>query len=309
MNRQKQVRGRGLFMKKMLFVFNPHTSGGKLKGKILQILCDFKDAGYLVTAYPTSSQQDAYEITKKVAHKYELVVCCGGDGTLNEVTNGLMKVENPPQLGYIPGGTTNDFASSVSIPKNDMNKAVKKIINCEEPFAFDVGIFNGRVFNYIAAFGAFTDVSYATPQKSKNTLGYFAYLLEAAQRLPNLKTHHVRVETESGEVIEDDFLYGMISNSTSVGGIGLSVKSKIKLDDGKFEIFLLRKPQNLGEYTRLPDVVTKGDVSSPAITALKISKARIHSPEKLAWTVDGEFGGTFCDSEIEVKKQALKLRV
>lgn len=294
-------------MKKMLFIFNPHTGGGKLKTKIVDMLCIFKKAGYIVTAYPTSAKEDALKTVKKLGEKYDIVVCCGGDGTLNEVTNGLIGLENLPLLGYIPGGTTNDFASSLGIPKNDMIKVAQKIVDCKEPFAFDVGTFNGRVFNYIAAFGAFTDVSYATPQKTKNKLGYFAYILEGAQRLPNLKTQYLRLETDSGEIVEDDFLYGMVSNSTSVGGFSYPNNITVALDDGLFEMVLLRQPQNFGEYTHLPDAVFKGQISSPAITALKVKSIKITSPEEILWTLDGEFGGACKEVEIEVKKKALKI--
>lgn len=294
-------------MKKMLFIFNPHTGGGKLKGKILQMLCDFKNADYLVTVYPTSCQDDAFAITKEIGNQYDTVVCCGGDGTLNEVINGLLHLEQRPLLGYIPGGTTNDFASSHKIPKNNMLKAVENIINCKEPTPFDVGMFNERAFSYIAAFGAFTDVSYATSQKTKNALGYFAYIIQAAQRLPNLQTQHVQIETETGEIIEDDFLYGMVSNSTSVGGFSFPDKSEIELDDGWFELLLLRRPQNFGEYTHLPDVVLKGDFSSPAITVIKAKKVIFRSPEEVSWTVDGEFGGSLRHAEVEVKEKALKI--
>lgn len=299
----------GVQVQKMLFIFNPHTGGGRLRGKLMQILCEFSAAGYEITAHPTSARGDARKTAEEQACGYDLVVCCGGDGTLNEVINGLLLCGSPPVLGYIPGGTTNDFASSLQLPKTDMMAAVKRITHPRKVFDFDVGMFNDRAFSYVAAFGAFADVSYETPQKFKNVLGYFAYILEGAQKLPSLHPYHAVIETDDGKQVEEDFIYGMVSNSTSVGGFSFAGQSKVLLNDGKFEVLLLRHPQNLGEFRRLSAALVSRNITSPSLTALKAKRIKITSPEPINWTLDGEFGGAHKLAEINVLEKALKIRV
>lgn len=294
-------------MQKMLFIFNPHTGGGRLQGKLMSILCEFSAAGYEVTVHPTQAQGDAENAAAGADNIYNVVACCGGDGTLNEVVNGLLQCKNPPLLGYIPGGTTNDFASSLGLPKTDMLAAARRITQPRKHFAFDVGRMNGRAFTYVAAFGAFTDVSYGTPQKFKNMLGYFAYILEGVQKLPNLRPLHAVVETDGGQVIEDDFIYGMVSNSVSVGGFSFASNRKIRLDDGEFEVLLLRHPQNLSEFRELSAALVSRNITSPSLTALKARSLVVTSPEKISWTLDGEFGGAHTKAEIQVLHKALTI--
>ena len=202
-------------MKKLLFVVNGHSGKGQIKNKLLDIIDIMIKEGYHVQVHTTQEREDATKVVREQAKYYDLVVCSGGDGTLDEAVTGMMQSEVRTPLGYIPAGSTNDFANSLEIPK-DMIQAAKTAV-LGVPFSCDVGEFNGDYFIYVAAFGIFTDVSYATSQELKNALGHVAYILEGAKRLYTIKTYHMRVEYDGNE-IEGDFLLGMITNSTSVGG-------------------------------------------------------------------------------------------
>ena len=202
-------------MKKMLFIYNPNSGMGLLKPKLSDVLDIFVKGGYEVTVYPTQKYHDAVRKMGEYEEQYDLVACSGGDGTLDEVVTGMMKREKKVPIGYIPAGTTNDFASSLHISKN-MLEAADTVVN-GVPFACDVGEFNEDYFVYIAAFGLFTDVSYETKQSMKNVLGHLAYILEGTKRIFNIPSYRIKV-THDGETIEDEFIYGMVTNSRSVGG-------------------------------------------------------------------------------------------
>ena len=202
-------------MKKMLFIYNPNSGMGLLKPKLSDVLDIFVKGGYEVTVYPTQKYHDAYQKTKSYEGEYDLIACSGGDGTLDEVVSGMMKRKGTTPIGYIPAGTTNDFARSLHISKN-MLEAADTVVS-GTPFPCDVGKFNGDYFVYIAAFGLFTDVSYETKQSMKNVLGHLAYILEGTKRIFNIPSYQIRVSYD-GNVIEDEFIYGMVTNSRSVGG-------------------------------------------------------------------------------------------
>lgn len=293
-------------MKKCVFIFNPHTGGGRLRGKLMEIICMLSAAGYELSVYPTAARGNARTFAMEKGKNAHLVVCCGGDGTLNETVDGLMQLENRPLLGYIPGGTTNDFASSLTLPKTDMIKAAKRIISPKKEFEFDVGSFNEQSFNYVAAFGAFTDVSYTTPQAFKNLLGYFAYIAEGVQRLPNLKTFHAKLSC-CEESIEDEFLFGMVANSTSVGGFQFGSTGKVRLDDGRFEMLMIRKPNSLSELSSLSASLITRNLTSPYLIARRITKLEVISKNPIPWTIDGEFGGEHSHSLITVNQKALRI--
>lgn len=229
-------------MKKLLWIVNPHAGRGALSGKVLLCIDVFQKAGYEVTLHTTTGAQDATRIAQEQAPQYDRIVCAGGDGTLNEVIAGLMQCEVRPPLGYIPAGTTNDFASSIAIPKNDA-VAAAKIAAGDRLHALDIGRFGERYFNYIAAFGLFTEVSYATPQQSKNIFGRAAYLMEGVKSLTNIKTHRLRV-TSAEQTIEDDFIYGMVSNTVSVAGFKAIGSDDVRLDDGLYEVLLVYPFEN-----------------------------------------------------------------
>lgn len=228
-------------MKKMLFVYNPNAGKGLLRPKVSDIVDIFVKAGYEVTIYPTQSYRDAYKKVCELEEGYQLVVCSGGDGTIDEVVTGMMQREHKIPIGYIPTGTTNDFANSLHIPK-DILMAAHTSVN-GAPFACDIGRFNDDVFVYIAAFGLFTDVSYQTKQNVKNVLGHLAYVLEGVKRLYNIPSYHVKV-TYDDQVIEENFVYGMVTNSRSVGGFRNIIGKHVVFDDGEFEVTLIKSPKN-----------------------------------------------------------------
>lgn len=288
--------------KKLLFIYNPYAGKGNIKNKISDIIQIFSDAEYEITIQPTMYKRHAKEIVSQVGENYDLIVCSGGDGTLNEITDGLMLCEKRPEVGYIPAGTTNDFASGLNISKN-MVKAAHTTVE-GEGFPYDIGSLNNDFFTYSAAFGAFTDVAYDTPQVTKNILGRLAYILEGVKRIPGIKSYHLVVEHD-GEVIEDDFIFGMITNSTSIGGFkGLSGK-KVILDDGLFEVALIRMPQNPIDLQLIISSLVLRDPNSKYIYSFHTDLLHIKSQEELPWALDGEFGGQFKDMVIKNHKQAI----
>lgn len=292
--------------KKLLFVFNPVSGRAKIKNNIISIIDIFTKAGYEVTARPTQGKLDAYNIIKEQSEEYSLIVCCGGDGTLDESIKALMDCNSQVHLGYIPAGTTNDFGFSLGMPK-DMTKAAECIVD-GIPFACDIGSFNGTYYSYVAAFGAFVDVSYQTPQSSKNTLGHLAYILEGIKRLPEIRTYKLTV-THDEETVTDEYMVGLITNSVSIGGYRKLGELGVVLDDGLFEITMIRKPKNLLDYQNIISCLLKQDLNSPYIYSFRASKVNIHSYEEVPWTLDGEDGGSHVNVEIEVHKQAINLIV
>lgn len=292
--------------KKMLFVFNPHSGKAQVKQKLFFIIDSFVKGGYQVIVHPTQEKLDAKKMVKKYAKRCDVIVCSGGDGTVNEVVDGLMECEKRPLLGYIPTGTVNDFASSLKLSKN-IGKAVHTVVEGDS-FACDVGGFNDEYFTYIAAFGAFTDVAYETPQQTKNILGRMAYILEGMKRLGNLQSYHMKFESEE-QVIEDDFIYGMITNSTSVGGFkGLSVKG-VKLNDGLFEVFLVKMPRNPIELQMIINALFTGEINPDYMYSFRAGEIKVSSEIEVPWTLDGEFGGACQEARIVNYKQAIEIIV
>lgn len=293
-------------MKKLLFIYNAYTGGGKLRNRLYAVLNRFNEAGFEVHAIPTACKGHATELVEQYAAGFELLVCCGGDGTLNEVVCGLQKLQRPPLLGYIPGGTTNDFATSLRLPKNNMLKAAERIINPKAHYSYDIGLFNGRAFNYVAAFGVFAGVSYETPQSLKNILGHTAYVLESAQHIPNIPVHRVHVKGEDRDY-EGEFVLGFVSNSRSVGGFQLPNGFRAVLNDGLFEVILVHNPQNLPELATLSSALLTKNMYSPALTVLRAREITFLSQEPIAWSLDGEFGGEHTEANIHVRQKAIRI--
>ena len=246
---------------------------------------------------------DAYEQVKKYADKVDLIVCSGGDGTLDEVVTGITEVGSKVPVGYIPAGSTNDFANSLFMPKNMLDAA--SMIMKEEIYRCDVGRFNSQTFAYVAAFGLFTDVSYETSQDLKNILGHLAYVLEGAKRLLDIKAYHMKVTTENG-VIEDNFIYGMVTNSRSVGGFKNLTKD-VDMNDGLFEVTLIVQPKNPLEMQEIIRNLLNMEDNSDLIYSFKARKLTVEAEEEVAWTLDGEYGGSPRLVEIENLQQALNL--
>ena len=293
-------------MRKLLFVVNPHAGKAAIRGQLVKILDVFVRAGWLPTVYISQRSGELPAMVAREAHRYDAVVCSGGDGTLNETLNGLMELEHRPILGYIPAGTTNDFAASLGIPKG-MVKAAESAVE-GIPVSVDVGRFGGRYFAYVAAFGAFTDVTYATPQTYKNSLGRLAYLLEGARRLPAIKAYPLKLEYDGGET-EGEFLVGLISNSSYVAGLQVSRWLDTSMSDGLMEVTLVRKPAVVHDLGRVASNLLMGELDPEMIVTVKTRRLRITSPEPIPWTLDGEYGGT-CDAvDIENLPRALTIRV
>ena len=290
----------------MLFIYNPKAGKAQIKNHLVDILDIFVKAGYEVTVYPTQSHGDAIKKTMKKKDKYDIVVCSGGDGTMDEVFTGMMKCEKKVPIGYIPAGSTNDFAMSLNVPKN-MVQAAQTVVD-GETYAVDVGEFNDDVFAYIAAFGLFTEVSYSTDQQVKNMLGHIAYLLEGVKRLSTIKSYKLKV-TLNDEVIEDDFIFGMITNSFSVGGFSGITGNDVQMDDGEFEVTLIKRPMNPLELNRVMAALVDREVDSECMYCYKAKEIRIESEEEVAWTLDGEFGGNHQEVTIKNLHKALEIRV
>lgn len=301
----RTTRHGGKQVKKMLFLFNPNSGKGQIKNVLLSIIKIFSNAGYDLTVYPTKASLDGFNYIKDAEGKFDIIVCSGGDGTLNETVAAVMSYAgDKPPIGYIPSGTTNDFAVSLCIPKN-MKNAAENIVK-GKPRKYDIGMFNGRTFNYIAAFGAFTDVAYQTSQNLKNLLGHQAYVLEGIKKLLPLKSYKMTIKYEGGE-ISDEFAYGMISNSKSVGGMKGLVGQSVKLNDGLFEVTMIKMPRNPLEFQDLvAGFITQKIQNNDMVYSFKTSQLIIESETDIPWTLDGEFGGEHKNVEVEVVEDAVE---
>lgn len=290
--------------KTLLFIFNPKAGKGQIKYHLVDIIDIFNKGGYEVIAYATQCPRDAYEKAKEYQDKVDLIVCSGGDGTLDEVVTGVMEKESSVPIGYIPAGSTNDFANSLFMPKKMLDAAAN--IMEEELYHCDIGKFNQQTFAYIAAFGLFTDVSYQTDQDLKNILGHVAYLLEGVRRLFEIKSYHMRVETEE-MTVEDDFIFGMISNSRSVGGFKNLTGKNVDMNDGLFEVTLIRVPRNPLELQEILTALATAEDNSDLVYSFKSAKITIDADDEISWTLDGEFGGNPRHVVIENRHEALNL--
>ena len=293
-------------MKKMLFIYNPNAGTGTLKPKLSDVLDIFTKAGYEVTVYPTKKYHDGADKMERCEDGYDLIVCSGGDGTLDEVMTGMRMRSYKAPLGYIPAGTTNDFATSLGIPK-DILAAADTAVN-GVPFPCDVGMFNEDYFVYIAAFGLFTDVSYETKQSMKNILGHLAYVLEGAKRIFNIPSYKIRV-IHDGEEIEDEFIYGMVTNSRSVGGFKGIIGPDVVFDDGEFEVTLIKTPKNPLELNDLLGAIMLRQINPERMYSFKSGCIRFESMEEIPWTLDGEYGGSHEEVTVRNSRQALQIMV
>lgn len=292
-------------MKRMLFIYNPQAGQGRVTANLSYIIDAFTYQGYLPAVYPTRGTGDATRVVEGIGKHYRRIVCCGGDGTLHEVVTALMDMDDPPLLGYIPAGTTNDFAKNLHLPR-DMALAANVAVTGPSMIC-DMGRFNGAPFVYVAAFGAFTDVSYDTPQRFKNMFGHLAYVLEGIGRLGSIKSSHMTVTWDDGEV-EGDFIFGMVSNTRSVGGFQGWPARDVKLDDGKFEVVLVHQPKNPAELNAiLTAVITQNTTGNGPVVGFHASQVTFTCDQAVPWTLDGEFGGVHQTALVENIHQALPL--
>jgi YegS/Rv2252/BmrU family lipid kinase len=289
----------------MLFIMNPYAGTRKAAKELTEILGVFNQAEYEITVYMTSGTGDALRIAGERSEGMDLVVCCGGDGTLNETVSGLLGAGWDIPIGYIPAGSTNDFATSLKLSLNPI-QAAKDIVE-GKPVAYDAGRFGDRYFAYIASFGAFTRVSYNTPQYVKNALGHTAYLLSGISELSQIRDIRVRLEVDD-MIIEDDFLFGAISNSTSVGGIVTLSPDRVDMGDGLFEILLVRAPRNFTELTECVQAVQNQDyLSCPNIKFFSASSVKLTMAGDVPWTLDGEKAEGIYRVNVENLHHAIRL--
>ncbi|MBE6921737.1 MAG: YegS/Rv2252/BmrU family lipid kinase [Ruminococcaceae bacterium] len=292
-------------MKKMLFIMNPFAGMRRANRYLSDIISLFNRADYEVNIRMTAGTGDAANFAEAHSVGMDLVVCCGGDGTLNETITGMLRAGATAPIGYIPAGSTNDFAASLKLSTNIM-QAAQDILEGEATF-YDVGRFGDRYFSYVASFGAFTKSSYATPQSVKNALGHTAYVLEGISELSQIRPLHIRMEMEN-ETVEDDFIFGCISNSTSIGGV-LTLDPKIvDMADGLLEVFLVRAPRNLTEISECIQALQSQRYNDCAmITFGPARKIRVSAPETMPWTLDGEKYDGQAEIEVENLHHAIRL--
>ena len=295
-------------MKKLLFVFNPTAGRGRLKAKLFDIVDSFVKHGYRVQVYPTQQKGDATNIVVNEPDPYDILVCAGGDGTLNEVITGMMMAHRAVPIGLIPAGSMNDVGHSFKISRNIMS-AVRNIL-VGKPYPMDIGCFNDKYFIYVAAFGAFTDISYTTSQKNKNVIGNLAYYLEGIKKLSELKPKAVKVEYED-KVIEEEFLIGLVTNSLYIGGFKNLNYDKTSLNDGLLEVLLVKMPKNILDLEMIVSSLINYKINENLMYYIQTPSLTVTS-EKMDWTLDGEFGGNYekvcitnCNKAIKIISSAL----
>lgn len=274
-------------MEKVLLIVNPCSGKAKMKTELLNVLEILSASGSLITVYPTKERGDATEFVKGLSeNEYEKIIVCGGDGTLNEVISGMMMAKNTVPIGYIPSGTLNEWSSGLNISRNIQTAAAELISG--EKIKLDIGKFGDKFFTYTASFGAFTDASYSAPQDIKNALGQAAYFFEGIKSLANIKPVHLKFEADD-RTVEGDFLFGAITNSMSVGGIVKFDETVVELNDGKFEVLLIRNPDNILKLQPIIDGILKKDLNREGMEFFKTETITVTGGDGLSWTLDGEY--------------------
>ena len=292
-------------MRKLLLVVNPCAGQKKAKRYLLEIADILTRSGFSVLTHITTSRGDGERAVLRYAAEIDRVVCCGGDGTFNEVVSGVLKSGKDIPIGYIPAGSTNDFAASLRL-SSDLPQAARDAA-ADQAQELDIGRFGDRYFSYVASFGAFTKTSYATPQSMKNLMGHAAYLLSGIQELSQLKAHTLRFELTDGTAIQDDFLFGAISNSTSVGGILTLDEEHVDMADGNFELLLVRVPKDLLELADCVRALQQKTYDHPMLTFLSTPGVRVTTPPELSWTLDGEYAPGQEEIQIQCLHRAIRV--
>jgi diacylglycerol kinase (ATP) len=291
--------------KKALLIINPYAGRMKSRTGLFDISHTLSKNGYETTVHSTTKRGDATEFVANIDQDYSVILCCGGDGTLNEVITGMMRLEKRFPIAYIPTGTANDLAASLGLPRN-IKKATDIAVNGKVCF-HDVGMFNNSsYFTYVASFGAFTKVSYATTQQAKNAVGYLAYLFEGIKNMSEIKPYRVKIVSNDTET-EGEFLFGAVMNTLQAGGVLKMDKRVVDFADGKFEVLLIRKPNNAAELSELIRDLAKGNYDHRYITLTHTDNIVFESDEPLSWTLDGEFGGDHSRVEISNLHNAVEI--
>lgn len=290
--------------KKLLLIVNPMAGKKQSRAPLFDAVSVFSDAGYLVKVYNTTARGDATQMVVREGSDYDLVVCCGGDGTLNETITGLMQLEHRPLLGYLPRGSTNDFASSLHISSNPVQAAQDIAGHWEQEL--DIGSWNDRLFVYVASFGAFTRSSYNAPQSAKNALGHFAYILEGMKDLSTLRPYKVKLSAD-GEVLDGEYLFGAVCNSTSIGGLMKLDPERVVLNDGKFEMLLIPNPRTAADLQNLIFALLNQQYYSQGLIFRHVSSVTVEPEEDLPWSLDGEYAPSAERVEIVNHRAALSI--
>lgn len=272
--------------KKNLIIMNPFSGKREANKYLTDIIDIFTKSGYMTTILTTTERGDGTVYASRYAGEFDLITCIGGDGTFNEVVAGLLDSGERVPVGYIPAGSTNDFANSLKLSTNIL-KATEDIVKGRLK-TLDIGSFNGRKFSYVASFGAFTQTSYSTPQSVKNMLGHLAYILEGATSLTSIKPQHLKIEA-NGMPYEDDYIFGAISNSTSLAGILTLDPQYVDMNDGLFELLLVRSPKNPIELAEIVYMLTTQNYESNKITFVNADSFTIYADENMDWSLDGEY--------------------
>ncbi|WP_295748633.1 diacylglycerol kinase family protein [uncultured Oscillibacter sp.] len=290
--------------RKLLMIVNPRAGKSKSRGPLFDAAAVLSQAGYLLSVHMTAAPGDAAETARREGGRYDLVVAVGGDGTLNEVASGLVRLRRPPLLGYLPQGSTNDFAASLRVSGDPAEAAAAIARNV--PRQLDVGFWNGRSFLYVASFGAFTRSSYAAPQAAKNALGHFAYILEGMKDLNTLRPYQLRV-TAGEERLDGEYLFGAVCNSTSIGGLMKLDPERVVLDDGLFEMLLVPSPKTAADLQSLVHALLNQEYDSQGLIFRHVSSIRLETEEDLPWSLDGEYAPSVPVVEIENRRQGLTM--
>ena len=291
--------------KKLLMIVNPKAGRHKARGPLFDAAAVLSQGGYLLSIHNTTAQPgDAAAAAEAAGGVYDAVAAVGGDGTLNEVVNGLMRLEHPPLLGYLPQGSTNDFASSLRLPGKPAEAAAAMLSGT--PRRLDVGCWNDRYFVYVASFGAFTRSSYTASQAAKNALGHFAYILEGIKDLNSLRPYRVRL-TADGEVLDGEYLFGAVCNSTSIGGLMKLEEERVVLDDGKFELLLIPNPRTPADLQNLAVALLNQQYDSEGLVFRHAASIHLETEEKLPWSLDGEYAPSLPAVDIENRCRALEM--
>lgn len=291
-------------MKKLLLIINPRAGTLKANKYLADIIGVFNRGGYDVTAYVTKARGDAARVARERAKEVDLIVCCGGDGTFNETVSGLLESGERTPIGYIPCGSTNDFAHTLGLPSDVVEAAIRIVRG--KPRALDIGRFGERYFSYVASFGAFTKTSYATSQTVKNALGHMAYLLGGVKELNHLQSEHVRMKLD-GKVLDGYYLFGAICNSTSIGGVLKLDPSRVDLSDGKFEILLVRAPKDFDEVKECVRAVMDHSFNCRMMTFLSARDITVCANPDMNWTLDGEMAQGVKKLRVENLHRAIRL--
>ncbi len=292
-------------MKKLLLIINPCAGQKKAKKQLAEIIDIFNRADFAVITHITSGSGDAETACIRYADQVDRIVCCGGDGTFNETVSGVLKSGMDVPIGYIPAGSTNDFASSLHL-SSDLLQAAKDIVNGQQK-RLDIGLFGKRYFSYVASFGAFTRTSYTTPQNMKNALGHTAYILSGIQELSQIRSHPLRFALSNGSIIEDKFLFGTISNSISVGGVLTLAPDRVDMADGKLELLLIRAPKDLFELGECVRALQQKTYNCEMITFLSTDSVTVSAPEEMCWTIDGEPEPGHAEIEVSCLHHAIQI--